>query len=1039
MEHNDAELIQRVLQGDQDAFSPLVTKYQKRVHALVWRKIGDFHIAQEITQDAFFRAYQKLGTLKNYTQFPGWLYVIAARLCSDWFRKNPLPEQSLEVTDMSEVNQVSYSQYVAENQATEADETRREVVKKLLQKLPESERTVITLHYLGEMTIKAISEFLGVSPNTVKSRLSRARNRLKKEEDMIQQNLGSFQLPAQLTESIMREISRIVPTAPAANKPVVPWLLSAASAVLIFLLMGVGTQYLSRFQKPYNLNATSERTVEFIEAVFVLDSSVKPDVRNQAGSSATPGKNPGAGQKPDARLFAAALVDETEVSTPKSQWVQTKGPAGGLVQTLFTTTRGDIYAGTSTNLYKLSDDGHGWKLVIAGSPTSLSLEDWIIGGIQMTEHGDTLYFATDTEVLASTDSGETWNSLGAHPKGQSIGIVVTDGISGAAGDLTLNLGLVEGIFRSVDAGKSWIPLNDGNLMDRKIRAIAAVENTLFAGTDNGLYRLNIDTWEKLSIDQTDIPQNELSIHALAVDEHRLYVGAGKDLTNQPVTQFKTSITGDLWWSLYRSTDQGDTWYSIDPRKRQERENDRQRNGQFGGEFSPLGINYIPGVKIFATEGKVMVVDAYGAFFYSMNTGETWTALDVKSGSGYNVPPPVLMMDANTFYKGGPSGVQSTTDSGKSWHQLNSGLVGTPVQTLIAVNDKLYANSTNGFVFSTDEGESWVPLPGGLDHGVFIEAFNDALYVKRGNQMNSPSPLCCLSAEDHNLTFIDGMPAFERTSSDKTDEEISKIMMEAFTEKAKQNLEQGIPPNPEDIDVEQLNETLNKALQEHASASMMSFIGNFAVSDDTYYVEYGQKLYRWKPGMTEWHDTGLVDKGEDPFASLLSGPFDYSADVSTSYDAIDSMGFKIAVSGSAVYVGKRDGHLFQSFDEGDTWNDVTADISFSFQKFEAIAFAGPTVYVATDKGVTYSSDGTHWHTAIDAEGKTLVVSRLAVEGTTVYGHTDRHVYLLKEGSNIWKRTTPEIPGSVISFAVDGNTLYVGTANRGVLRFNLDESF
>ena len=912
MEHNDAELIQRVLQGDQDAFSPLVTKYQKRVHALAWRKIGDFHIAQEITQDAFFKAYQQLGTLKNYNLFSGWLYVIAARLCSDWFRKNPPPEQSLEVTDMSEVSQVSYSQYVAEKQATEADETLREVVKKLLQKLPESERTVITLHYLGEMTIKAISEFLGVSPNTVKSRLSRARNRLKKEEDMIQQNLGSFQLPTQLTENIMREISRIVPTAPAANKPVVPWLLSAASAVLIFLLMGVGTQYLSRFQKPYNLNATSERTVELIEAVFVLDSPAKPDVRNQAGSSVTPGKNPGAGQQPDARLFAAALVDETEVSTPKPQWVQTKGPAGGLVQTLFTTTRGDIYAGTATNLYKLSDDGQSWKLVIAGSPTSLSLKDWMLGGTQqMVERDDRLYVATDGEVLTSTDDGETW----------------------------------------------------------------------------------------------------------------------------------TSLTGNAQWSLYRSTDQGDTWYSIDPRKRQDDEEERQRQGQFGISFPFPGAEttdiYMPSIKLFATQGRVTVVDAFGELFYSMNTGETWTALDVKSGSGYNVPPPVLMMDANTFYKGGPSGVQSTTDSGKSWHQLNSGLVGTPVQTLIAVNDKLYANSTNGFVFSTDEGESWVPLPGGLDHGVFIEAFNDALYVKRGNQMNSPSPLCCLSAEDHNLTFIDGMPAFERTSSDKTDEEISKIMMEAFTEKTKQNLEQGIPPNPEDIDVEQLNETLNKALQEHASASMMSFIGNFAVSDDTYSVEYGQKLYRWKPGMTEWHNTGLVDKGEDPFASLLSGPFDYSADVSTSYDAIDSMGFKIAVSGSAVYVGKRDGHLFQSFDEGDTWNDVTADISFSFQKFEAIAFAGPTVYVATDKGVTYSSDGTHWHTAIDAEGKTLVVSRLAVEGTTVYGHTDRHVYLLKEGSNIWKQATPEIPGSVISFAVDGNTLYVGTANRGVLRFTIDE--
>ena len=73
-------------------------------------------------------------------------------------------DRVVEATESNEVDKVSYSRYVSEKQATEADDTRREVVKKLLQKLPESERTVITLHYLGEMTIKAVSEFLGVSP-----------------------------------------------------------------------------------------------------------------------------------------------------------------------------------------------------------------------------------------------------------------------------------------------------------------------------------------------------------------------------------------------------------------------------------------------------------------------------------------------------------------------------------------------------------------------------------------------------------------------------------------------------------------------------------------------------------------------------------------------------------------------------------------------------------------------------------------------------------------------------------------------------------
>ena len=234
MEQNDAKLIQRVLQGDKNAFSPLVKKYQKGVHALAWRKVGDFHIAQEITQDAFLNAYQKLRTLKNHNAFAGWIYVIVANLCLDWLRKNRLPMESLDTADYSEVDKVSYSQYVAEKQETEADETRREVVKELLKKLPESERTVMTLHYLGEMTIRAISEFLGVSPNTVKSRLSRGRNRLKNEEEIIQQNLGSFQLPDHLAENIMQEVWRMAPVPPTVSKPVAPLALSAALSCFDF-------------------------------------------------------------------------------------------------------------------------------------------------------------------------------------------------------------------------------------------------------------------------------------------------------------------------------------------------------------------------------------------------------------------------------------------------------------------------------------------------------------------------------------------------------------------------------------------------------------------------------------------------------------------------------------------------------------------------------------------------------------------------------------------------------------------------------------
>ncbi len=211
MKNTDIALIHRTLNGDDNAFAELVKKYQKQVHALVWRKIGDFHTAEEITQDVFLKAYQRLTTLKKPQSFASWLYVIAANDCSTWLRKKRLKTQPLEDTSVAHLEKATYSGYViAENERTSA-EAQRDVVKKLLAKLQESERTVITLFYFAEMTCKEISEFLGVSANTIKSRLSRARQRLQKEEPMIREALDHFQITPHLTENIMREIARIKP------------------------------------------------------------------------------------------------------------------------------------------------------------------------------------------------------------------------------------------------------------------------------------------------------------------------------------------------------------------------------------------------------------------------------------------------------------------------------------------------------------------------------------------------------------------------------------------------------------------------------------------------------------------------------------------------------------------------------------------------------------------------------------------------------------------------------------------------------------
>ncbi len=84
---DDVQLIREILSGNDAAFGILVEKYQKSIQALAWRKINDFHYAEEIMQDTFLKAYKKLPTLRNPNQFAGWLHVTANRLCIDWLRK----------------------------------------------------------------------------------------------------------------------------------------------------------------------------------------------------------------------------------------------------------------------------------------------------------------------------------------------------------------------------------------------------------------------------------------------------------------------------------------------------------------------------------------------------------------------------------------------------------------------------------------------------------------------------------------------------------------------------------------------------------------------------------------------------------------------------------------------------------------------------------------------------------------------------------------------------------------------------------------
>ena len=961
MKNEDAQLVNRFLAGDENAFTALVKKHQKSIHALTWRKVGDFQIAEELTQDTFLKAYQKLGTLKNPNQFAGWLYVIADRLCIAWHRKQKPPMESLETTSGEEIEASSYRHYEDEQRKEASTEHRQGRVGSLLEALPESERTVVTLHYLGEMTAKEISKFLGVSVNTIKSRLQRARNRLKEEENMIQETLGSIHLPTTFTETVVKHVADITPVSPTNSKPLIPWAISAATAIFIFLMMGVGSQYLSHFQKPYNLNAQSEITVEIIDAPIVLDIQAKPDLRTQTGRFDTIGKNNSAGpQASEPVMLAAAQVEKETRPSTKQQWIQASGPAeGASVSDLLVSSWGEVYAASRIGIYRLGPEAPSWALV-SPLPPEASVDHH---GIRMAERNDTLYLVFPNGVFASKDRGETWIKLGERPEGRALGLAITDDA------FYLALKDDEGIFRSTDGGKQWTALDNG-IADSGINAIDAVENTVFVGTNRGLYRLHSETWEQLPIDTTK------AIRSLSISGNNLYVGTGSTLS-QIKSLFETSIEDlmeeftnntDPRWEVFHSTDGGESWIDITPTSKSHM------------------MRVSSGAKVLAAGDAVLVLGMVS--FRSTDAGKTWTEFGFNSDIVVPTISPSVAVDENTIFRDSTSGLMRSTDGGESWHPFTNGIVGTSIFNLVGFKNEIYTSTSNGVTKSSNGGVSWAKLTLGSDELTLKPSENahplisPKLAIADGVLYGAAAVLVPehklhifrLSANGNVLVPIQGIPALEGA------------------------------PSTTDI-----KEWTDKLFQ------VSGFPNAFAVSGKTFYAEYRQQLLRWKRGESAWFNTGLMDtdKSDNPMRD-----------------------FKLAVSEATVYVGKRDGSLFQSFDSGVTWKDLTANLPLRFERFHQIIFAGSAVYVATDAGVLTSEDGEHWRALTDTAGTHSLIDRMAVDTTTVYGVGDAGVYELNNRDE-WEKISPEVPDSVTSLVINNDRLYIVTEHRGMFHVSLEK--
>ncbi|MDE0469231.1 MAG: sigma-70 family RNA polymerase sigma factor [Candidatus Poribacteria bacterium] len=1007
MRNNDAELIQQTLMGDQRAFGTLVRRYQKPLHALVWRKIGDFHIAEEITQDIFLNVYKKLQTLKNPNRFAGWLYVIASRRCIAWLKKKRIPMKSLDAMPPEELEELAYAQYHAERQDEVVSERHREVVKRLLQKLPESERTVVTLHYLGDMTCEDISKFLGVSPNTVKSRLHRARKRLKKEECMVRDVLGGFQLSASLVENVLREVAHIKPTAPTGGKPWMPWVVATSTTIFVILLMGSGTQYLARFQQPYSLNVRSETTVELVDTSLVRASKRKLDVRNQFGNTDVPDKNKGNTHLgTDARQIVADQSERSDTSVVKSPWIPMGGPEGtsGGRAGLFATSNRTLYAVAARGIYRLTENEDAWTLICESSPTRQFQAP-------MAERGDTLYVLTPDELLVSTDEGETWDTVGPRPEGRAFELLITD--------RAFYLVFEKHVFRSDDAGKSWIPMMQelhahitkrNASPDISISDAVALDNSVFVGTNQGLYRVTTGVWERLPF------YGPQFINSLIATEGKLYVVAGPDFfTQSAFTQdyqnldFSVKIL-EFPPRIFRSTDLGDTWVDISPVE------GKGTGGRLWMEVPPTDdgfrLQMFSGIQLAAV-GEKLVVMGTRVLLHSSDSGDTWTNIGADRNALSQSILPVLALDENNFYTSDISGIARSMDAGVSWHPFSSGIVNSHVQSLITLENTLCALTPEGVVKSTDLGESWTSI--GVDaHAIVVNEgklqkkqaapdllsdakiakANGALYVS--NSTSDGVGFYYLSVDRDVLMSVQEIPAF---AEDTLEVEWGKKINNA----------------PGDRELNRKGKAARPRIIEEYLTN-----GGFTITDETVFMEFRHKLFRWRKGEAEWFNTGIVDTTER------------AAGTNT------SKGLTLATSQNVVYVGKRDGSLFQSLDGGENWKEITTDLPFSFAYFEDITFAGPTVYLVTDQGVMNSHDGVNWNALTDTEEHRVLITRVVVDGDKVYGVCSQGVYRIDTGTNTWIQMAPEIPYKITAFAVDRGIFYIGTRHRGVLRLHFDQS-
>lgn len=184
VEYVDVDLVRRAKGGDKAAFEELFNRYYRRVYNIVYQMASDENEAADLTQEVFVRVYRSLPSLKVEEAFFTWLRTMAVNICRDHARrKKPVRVESLDekltVGDGEIEKQVA--DWKANPERSYQSKDLQRAVQKAVSSLSEDHKIVVVLHHLQGMDVKDIAKAVGSPVGTVKSRLARARDELRRK------------------------------------------------------------------------------------------------------------------------------------------------------------------------------------------------------------------------------------------------------------------------------------------------------------------------------------------------------------------------------------------------------------------------------------------------------------------------------------------------------------------------------------------------------------------------------------------------------------------------------------------------------------------------------------------------------------------------------------------------------------------------------------------------------------------------------------------------------------------------------------------